>query len=903
MSATRIISLFFFFFFFYPAGINLLFLQVGSSSELSQRLGEAIDLRMEDLKGLNGQPMHTFDIRRSNSVTELWKRYEDHQPRSVVYSEDGDEVNKPLPSPEDHNPPRGETEGSESFLEAFEAEMAKIMETSESDRERQPEPDEQSPSSGHQSGSNTSGIHPSPADVVVSALQAFTDGAGLIRSGLGPRFPELDQRLHDAQQAIPEHVSAGLQTAFRTLDSQATNVASTLNNVSATLGQTSIPRSTGNSTSAEHSVDGLQSMAYGIGQMGRTLLEAFGNGFGQAESHDEQQGDRENVHDPTRTDERQEQPEARGDSVSRQAADSGNAASLQADEDSNHRPSDSAAEFSQDGLTSRTEASASHHGPQPAGQNGTIQHTMSEDPNDVLLNPLRYPSNLARVPPSPQFAGHRHFRSPPVALPLPVRRLARCLRAPYPAWPSRPARSRPYLDYEQPQLPYDNTPGVSNMLNERTTEGAIRKDSQNGADSDQSPERTLFIGNVGFHVTHKMIQDVCASKGFLVEVELPLDVATQKHAGFGYLHFSSIYAAKAAMEALQGARIDGHSINLEFSDRSPISRIQAPRDATPKVESGVSGGGDYSDLRNPFRVYDSAATLHDSEESKGKTRATNMGFCGQNLSVGDVPLLQKGGPDSDSGESSTTAILDEGTEDPEFSARYPSLVPSADRKPQEDTMPKRLPHLNNPELEMERFPPVSQLEAHLLADRRCTTNPSHRTPTFGSQGRSENEPVASGPVPEARNGTGAELYRSNTVMPTCSTRRSLSPFNTYYPDDVGIPLRRRRTERHNLRQAERNERHNLRQAELSERRNLRHAEHNHQRELSDRTTKPSRRFQRSLAERHDIVNRCATTLVSLGYGKPEDGGLQRIMVYAAAADGKVADAIDMIEEERKAYGR
>jgi hypothetical protein len=42
-------------------------------------------------------------------------------------------------------------------------------------------------------------------------------------------------------------------------------------------------------------------------------------------------------------------------------------------------------------------------------------------------------------------------------------------------------------------------------------------------------------------------------------------------------------------------------------------------------------------------------------------------------------------------------------------------------------------------------------------------------------------------------------------------------------------------------------------------------------------------------------------LASLGYGGAEEGGLQRIAVYAEAVDGRISDAIEMIEEERKAY--
>jgi hypothetical protein len=42
-------------------------------------------------------------------------------------------------------------------------------------------------------------------------------------------------------------------------------------------------------------------------------------------------------------------------------------------------------------------------------------------------------------------------------------------------------------------------------------------------------------------------------------------------------------------------------------------------------------------------------------------------------------------------------------------------------------------------------------------------------------------------------------------------------------------------------------------------------------------------------------------LKMLGFGNEQDGGEERLMIYAEAADGNLEDAIEMIEEERKAY--
>ena len=49
------------------------------------------------------------------------------------------------------------------------------------------------------------------------------------------------------------------------------------------------------------------------------------------------------------------------------------------------------------------------------------------------------------------------------------------------------------------------------------------------------------------------------------------------------------------------------------------------------------------------------------------------------------------------------------------------------------------------------------------------------------------------------------------------------------------------------------------------------------------------------------VQKCVEELKDLGYGKQEDGGMTRLVVYAQAANGNLEDAIDMIDEEKKAW--
>ena len=56
------------------------------------------------------------------------------------------------------------------------------------------------------------------------------------------------------------------------------------------------------------------------------------------------------------------------------------------------------------------------------------------------------------------------------------------------------------------------------------------------------------------------------------------------------------------------------------------------------------------------------------------------------------------------------------------------------------------------------------------------------------------------------------------------------------------------------------------------------------------------------AETAGKIQECVDKLRYLGYGSSADGGNTRLVVYAQAADGEVGEAVDLIEEERRAWG-
>lgn len=99
-------------------------------------------------------------------------------------------------------------------------------------------------------------------------------------------------------------------------------------------------------------------------------------------------------------------------------------------------------------------------------------------------------------------------------------------------------------------------------------------------DSASVPSDTLFVGNISFEATAELIQETFAEYGNITRVSLPTDFETQAPKGFGYVGFTSIDEAKAALEALNGADIAGRPIRLDYA---------APR--VDREGGGGRGGG------------------------------------------------------------------------------------------------------------------------------------------------------------------------------------------------------------------------------------------------------------------------------------------------------------------------
>lgn len=87
----------------------------------------------------------------------------------------------------------------------------------------------------------------------------------------------------------------------------------------------------------------------------------------------------------------------------------------------------------------------------------------------------------------------------------------------------------------------------------------------------------IFVGNLSFNSTENDLQDLFAAHGTVVEANLMMDRATGRPRGFGFVTMSTAEEAQKAIEALNGASVDGRNLTVNI--------------ARPREERSGGGGG------------------------------------------------------------------------------------------------------------------------------------------------------------------------------------------------------------------------------------------------------------------------------------------------------------------------
>ena len=98
----------------------------------------------------------------------------------------------------------------------------------------------------------------------------------------------------------------------------------------------------------------------------------------------------------------------------------------------------------------------------------------------------------------------------------------------------------------------------------------------------------LFVGNLSFDTTENDLQDAFAAHGVVTEANLMTDRATGRPRGFAFVTMGSPEEAQKAIDAMNGANLDGRSLTVN--------------EARPKEEraGGGFGGGSHNGNRGAY---------------------------------------------------------------------------------------------------------------------------------------------------------------------------------------------------------------------------------------------------------------------------------------------------------------
>ncbi|MDW8224213.1 MAG: RNA-binding protein [Gemmatales bacterium] len=95
----------------------------------------------------------------------------------------------------------------------------------------------------------------------------------------------------------------------------------------------------------------------------------------------------------------------------------------------------------------------------------------------------------------------------------------------------------------------------------------------------------LFVGNLSYNTTENDLHDAFAAHGTVVEANLMVDRTNGRPRGFGFVTMSTPEEAQKAIQALNGAALDGRNLTVN---------IARPKEERP-------GGGGRRDFRGGGR--------------------------------------------------------------------------------------------------------------------------------------------------------------------------------------------------------------------------------------------------------------------------------------------------------------
>ena len=94
--------------------------------------------------------------------------------------------------------------------------------------------------------------------------------------------------------------------------------------------------------------------------------------------------------------------------------------------------------------------------------------------------------------------------------------------------------------------------------------------------------KRLYVGNLSYQVDNGMLEEFFSGHGTVESANVITDRDTGQSKGFGFVEMSTAEEAQAAIEALDGAELDGRAIRVNEA---------RPREDRPQRGGGGHRGG------------------------------------------------------------------------------------------------------------------------------------------------------------------------------------------------------------------------------------------------------------------------------------------------------------------------
>jgi RNA recognition motif-containing protein len=101
----------------------------------------------------------------------------------------------------------------------------------------------------------------------------------------------------------------------------------------------------------------------------------------------------------------------------------------------------------------------------------------------------------------------------------------------------------------------------------------------------------LYVGNLSFGSSEQTLRDAFSAHGEVVDVHVVSDRMTGQSRGFGFVTMGSQDQAQGAMQAMNGADLDGRSLKVNEAEERGSGGGGANRGGAGGGSRGGGGGG------------------------------------------------------------------------------------------------------------------------------------------------------------------------------------------------------------------------------------------------------------------------------------------------------------------------